>query len=67
MADGHTHAARTAPLGPRSQGQTAGFSASTAVDRKDLGLEWNASLVSGGVLVADKVKIALEIEAAKAA
>ena len=40
----------------------AGFSASTAINRKDWGLEWNVPLEKGlGVLVGDKVKINLEI------
>ena len=56
-----------AAVNPMSQGQTSGFSAETEVNRKDFGLEWNVALESGGVLVADKVTIHLEIEAAKAA
>ena len=56
-----------AATNPMTSGQTAGFSAETEVNRKDFGLEWNVALETGGVLVADKVKIALEIEAAKAA
>ena len=34
--------------------------------RKDWGLEWNVALETGGVLVGEKVKIVLEIEALKA-
>ena len=56
-----------AATNPMTSGQTAGFSAETEVNRKDFGLEWNVALESGGVIVADKVKIQLEIEAAKAA
>ena len=44
-------------------GQSAGFSAETEINRKEWGLEWNVALESGGVLVSEKVKIALEIEA----
>ncbi|HWS57031.1 MAG TPA: YceI family protein [Actinotalea sp.] len=40
-----------------------GFSATTEISRKDFGLTWNAALETGGVLVSDKVKVALEIEA----
>jgi polyisoprenoid-binding protein YceI len=47
-------------------GTRAGFSASTEVNRKDWGLEWNAALETGGVLVGDKVKIQLDIELVKA-
>ena len=56
-----------AATNPMTSGQTVGFSAETEVNRKDFGLEWNVALESGGVLVADNVKIHLEIEAAKAA
>jgi len=56
-----------AATNPMTSGQTAGFSAETEINRKDFGLEWNVALESGGVLVADKVRIHLEIEAAKAA
>ena len=56
-----------AATNPMTNGQSAGFSAETEVNRKDFGLEWNVALESGGVLVADTVKIHLEIEAAKAA
>lgn len=44
----------------------AGFSAATEINRKDFGLEWNVALEAGGVLVGDKVKIQLDIQAAKA-
>ncbi|MBU8878394.1 YceI family protein [Bacillus sp. FJAT-29790] len=43
-----------------------GFSAKGAVKRSDYGLTWNAALETGGVLVGDKVKIDLDIQAAKA-
>ena len=43
----------------------AGFSAETEINRKDFGLEWNVALEAGGVLVGDKVKIQLDIEAVK--
>jgi polyisoprenoid-binding protein YceI len=44
----------------------AGFTAEAEVNRKDWGLEWNVALETGGVLVGEKVKIVLEIEAVKA-
>lgn len=56
-----------ASVNPMTSGATAGFSAQTEVNRKDFGLEWNVALETGGVMVADKVTITLEIEAAKAA
>ncbi|GGC09139.1 YceI family protein [Cellulomonas carbonis] len=45
----------------------AGFSATTEISRKEFGLTWNAALETGGVLVADKVKIGLEISAIRQA
>jgi polyisoprenoid-binding protein YceI len=47
-------------------GLRAGFTAEAEVNRKDWGLEWNVALETGGVLVGEKVKIVLEIEAVKA-
>jgi polyisoprenoid-binding protein YceI len=39
-----------------------GFSAEAEVSRKDWGLEWNVALETGGVLVGDKVKLAIDAE-----
>ncbi len=47
--------------------QRAGFTATTQVSRKEFGLNWNGLLETGGVLVGDKVKITLHIEAIRAA
>ena len=47
-------------------GTRAAFSAETEINRKDFGLEWNVALETGGVLVSDKVKVQLEIQAVKA-
>ena len=44
----------------------AGFSATGEINRKDWGIEWNAPLEAGGVLVGDKVKLELDIQAVKA-
>ena len=44
----------------------AGFTAEAEINRKDWGLEWNAALETGGVLVGEKVKLQLDIQAAKA-
>jgi len=41
----------------------AGFEASVTISRKDFGLTWNAALEAGGVLVSDKVAIALDVSA----
>ncbi len=43
----------------------AGFEGSTKVNRKDFGLNWNAALEKGGVLVSDDIKISLELQVAK--
>jgi polyisoprenoid-binding protein YceI len=49
-------------------GERMGFSAKTAVDRnRDFGLTFNMPLEGGGVVVGDKVEIALEVEAVKEA
>ncbi|MPV50476.1 polyisoprenoid-binding protein [Pseudactinotalea sp. HY160] len=47
--------------------QRLGFSASTAVSRKEYGLTWNVALEGGGVLVGDKIRIDLDIAAVPAA
>ncbi|HEY3485019.1 MAG TPA: YceI family protein [Ilumatobacteraceae bacterium] len=44
----------------------AGFTANATINRKDFGIEWNAPLESGGVLVGDKVQIELDVELVKA-
>ncbi len=44
---------------------SAGFSASTKINRKDWNLMWNVALETGGVLVGDEVKINIELEIVK--
>ena len=44
-----------------------GFEGSTAINRKDWGLTWNAALETGGVLVSEKVKLEFDISAIKSA
>ena len=44
----------------------AGFTATGTINRKDFGIEWNAPLETGGVLVGDKVTIEIDIEASLA-
>jgi polyisoprenoid-binding protein YceI len=41
------------------------YSAQTTIDRKDFGLTWNVGLETGGLLVGDRVKIAIEAEASR--
>jgi polyisoprenoid-binding protein YceI len=40
----------------------AGFSITGKLNRKDLGLTWNAALETGGVLVGEEVKLAIELQ-----
>jgi polyisoprenoid-binding protein YceI len=47
-------------------GVRAGFSASTVVNRKDFGLEFNVPLQGDKVMLGDKVEIQLEIQAVRA-
>ncbi len=47
--------------------QRVGFAASTAIERKDFGLEWNQVLEAGGVLVGGRVDIELEVQGVRAA
>lgn len=43
----------------------AGFSVSGKIRRKDWGLNWNAALEAGGVMVSEEVKISAEIQFVK--
>jgi polyisoprenoid-binding protein YceI len=52
--------------GPYGQ-ESAGFTASTKINRKDFGLTWNMGLETGGVLVGDTVNISIELEIVKQA
>jgi polyisoprenoid-binding protein YceI len=44
----------------------AGFSVTGKMNRKDWGLNWNAALETGGVLVSEEVKIICDVELVKA-
>ena len=46
-------------------GERIGFSATAKIKRSDFGLTWNQALETGGVLVGDEIKIALELELLK--
>lgn len=41
----------------------AGFELTGTINRKDFGIEWNAALETGGVVVGDKVTIEIDVEA----
>ena len=45
--------------------QRSGFAARTEIDRREWGLRWNQALETGGVLVANSVKIEIEAQAVK--
>ena len=45
--------------------EKAGFSLSGKINRKDWGLNWNAALEAGGVLVSEEVKIQAEVQFVK--
>jgi polyisoprenoid-binding protein YceI len=47
--------------------ESAGFSATGSLNRKDWGLNWNQALETGGVLVGDKINIEIELELVKVA
>ena len=47
-------------------GTRAGFEATTEINRKDFDLTWNAAIEGGGVLVGEKVKIALDVQLVQA-
>ena len=42
-----------------------GFEAQTKINRKDFGIDFNAPLKTGGVLVSEDIKIELEVSAIK--
>lgn len=48
----------TSPWGTTS----VGFSATTTIDRKAWGLDWNQVLETGGFLVGDKIAVEIELE-----
>ena len=43
----------------------AGFSCSAEIDRREWGLKWNQAMETGGVLVANKVRIEAEVQFVK--
>lgn len=44
----------------------AGFEAELEISREEFGLSWNAALETGGVLISDKIKLVLDVQALKA-
>jgi polyisoprenoid-binding protein YceI len=48
-------------------GTRAGSRATGKIDRREWGLKWNQALETGGILVANEVRIEVEVQAVKAA
>lgn len=46
-------------------GTRAGARATARIDRRDWGLKWNQALETGGILVANEVRIEVEVQAVK--
>jgi polyisoprenoid-binding protein YceI len=46
-------------------GTRAGFHAETKIDRREWGLRWNQALETGGILVANEVKLELDVQAVR--
>ncbi|HEX7706892.1 MAG TPA: YceI family protein [Thermoanaerobaculia bacterium] len=44
-----------------------GVEANTTIDRRDFGLTWNQALETGGILVANDIRIEIQVQAVKAA
>jgi polyisoprenoid-binding protein YceI len=47
--------------------QRVGFTATASLNRKDFGLTWNQALETGGLLVADRVDVEIELQAIRQA
>ena len=45
--------------------ERAAFSATTSINRQEFGLTWNQVLETGGVMVGDRIDIAIDIEAVR--
>jgi len=57
-----------APSAPKKDpwgGTRIGIEATTKINRKDFGLNWNATLEAGGFMVGDEVSITLDVEFVK--
>jgi polyisoprenoid-binding protein YceI len=50
-------------VGGQNWGTKAGFTATTVVNRKDFGINWNKALDNGGLMLADEVTLVLNLEA----
>ena len=50
---------------PISKANNAAFTALTKINRKNWGLNWNAALETGGVVVSEEVTVSIDIEAVR--
>lgn len=57
------NATKLGVLDAGQMGVRAGFEATTTVNRKDFGINWNKTLDQGGLMLGDEVEIALNISA----
>lgn len=48
-------------------GERVGFAATGDIDRREWGLEWNQALEAGGVMVANRLKLSLDVQLVKQA
>jgi polyisoprenoid-binding protein YceI len=54
------------PTAPVTMGNTkAGAHATTRINRKDFGVNWNKAMDGGGVVVGDDVEVTIDVEAVK--
>ena len=61
-----TTAASSAPIKTQQGGLKAGASATTTINRKDFGLQYN-QLIEAGPVVGDEIKVTIDVEANKRA
>jgi polyisoprenoid-binding protein YceI len=53
----------TAPVKDPQGNRRVGASATTSINRKDFGVNWNRAIEAGGVVVGDEVKIEIDVQA----
>jgi polyisoprenoid-binding protein YceI len=53
----------TAPVTDPQGSRRVGASATTSINRKDFGVNWNRAIEAGGVVVGDEVKIEIDVQA----
>lgn len=61
--DGEFLGSGSTAMGGQNAGVKAGFKATTVVNRKDFGINWNKSLDNGGMVLGEEVTLTLQIEA----